>query len=88
MNAWYKKGRKEICLFNDDNAACRFGSTIGFIGLLLATGFLALEAFFQNLSSIKVRRRAVLADVGLSGMVFISFLFFPSFTLTLSITEN
>ncbi|XP_027193812.1 synaptogyrin [Dermatophagoides pteronyssinus] len=66
FNAWHKKGRKEYCLYNNNNAACRFGSTIGFIGFLAATAFLALEAIFQNLSSIKLRRRAVLGDVGFS----------------------
>ncbi|KPM08308.1 synaptogyrin-3-like protein [Sarcoptes scabiei] len=67
LNAWHKKGRRETCLFNNDNSACRFGSTIGFIGFIAATAFLVLEAFFQNLSSIKVRRRTVLGDIGFSG---------------------
>ncbi|KAH7637516.1 synaptogyrin [Dermatophagoides farinae] len=66
FNAWHRKGRKEFCLYNNDNAACRFGSTIGFIGFLAATAFLVLEAIFQNLSSIKLRRRAVLVDAGFS----------------------
>lgn len=67
MNGWHKKGRKEVCLFNGDNAACRFGSTIAFVGFLAAMAFLAIEAVFQNLSSIKVRRRVVMGDVAFSG---------------------
>ncbi|XP_017493932.1 PREDICTED: synaptogyrin-3-like [Rhagoletis zephyria] len=75
MNGWQKavtggKGSKskEVCLFNGDGAACRFGSTVAFFGLLGAIAFLVVEALFQNLSSIKIRRRVVMGDVGFSGV--------------------
>ena len=67
LNGWHKKGRKEICLFNGDNSACRFGSGVAFVGFFGAVAFLVIEALFQNLSSIKVRRRVVMGDVGFSG---------------------
>ena len=77
MNAWHKKGRKEICLFNADGTACRLGSGLAFVGFLAAMGFLALEAVFSSISSIKVRRRLVAADIGFSalwaGLFFIEF---------------
>lgn len=75
LNGWTKKGKREVCLFNSDNSACRFGSVIGFIGFLGAIAFLGLEAMFQNLSSIKLRRRAVMIDLGFSGAWAALFLF-------------
>lgn len=73
LNGWQKKGRKEVCLFNGDNSACRLGSGVAFIGFVGAIAFLVIEALFQNLSSIKVRRRVVLGDVGFSGKLIVHF---------------
>lgn len=87
MNGWHKKDQKDVCLFNGNGAACRVGSGIGFIGFLASIAFLAIEKVFQNLSSIKVRRRIVLADVGFSGNIFLSEghkLWILSFTISLA----
>ncbi len=67
---WYKDGPKEKCLYNNDNNACRLGSGLGLIGLLASIAFLIIEALFQNLSSIKIRRRVVVFDLGFSGNIY------------------
>lgn len=54
------------CIYNKDGNACRLANLIGVVGCIGATALLALEAFFQNISSIKVRRRAVAGDLGFS----------------------
>lgn len=65
------------CIYNNDGSACRLGNLVGLVGCFGAIALLALEAFFQNISSIKVRRRAVAADMGFSaawaGLNFIVF---------------
>ena len=65
---WYKEGKIEKCLINRDNNACRLGSGLGLIGFLASIAFLILEALFQNLSSVKIRRRVVAFDLGFSGI--------------------
>ncbi|XP_054168134.1 synaptogyrin-like [Oppia nitens] len=65
---WYKEGKLDKCLYNKDNNACRLGSGLGLIGFLASIAFLVLEALFQNLSSIKIRRRVVAFDLGFSGV--------------------
>lgn len=65
---WYKEGSLEKCLFNRDNNACRLGSGLGLIGFLASIAFLIVEALFQNLSSVKIRRRVVAFDLGFSGL--------------------
>jgi hypothetical protein len=51
---------------NDPNA-CGFGITIGVIAFLALIVFLIIDARFDSLSSVKIRRRAVIADMGFSG---------------------
>jgi len=70
---WYKLEKQEKCLFNNDNNACRLGSGLGLIGFLASIAFLIVEALFQNLSSIKIRRRVVAFDLGFSGNILFNF---------------
>ncbi|EEC02562.1 synaptogyrin [Ixodes scapularis] len=58
----------ERCLYNSDSNACNFGVAIGVIAFLASCGFLAIEAMFENFSSIKIRKRAVIADMAFSGL--------------------
>lgn len=67
------------CVFNKDGSACSFAKMVGLVGILGSIALLVLEAFFQQISSIKIRRRAVAADLGFSaawaGLNIITFLY-------------
>lgn len=58
----------ERCQYNSDSNACNFGVAVGVLAFLGACGFLAIEAMFESFSSIKIRRRAVVADMAFSGL--------------------
>lgn len=57
----------DTCQFNKDSHACNMGVGVGVIAFLASIALLILEAMFDNLSSIKLRRRAVMADMAFSG---------------------
>ncbi|XP_064477952.1 synaptogyrin-like [Ornithodoros turicata] len=59
---------EDRCRYNGDNNACNFGTAVGVIAFLASCGFLVMEAMFDNFSSIKIRRRAVIGDMGFSGL--------------------
>ncbi|XP_076309133.1 synaptogyrin-1-like [Tachypleus tridentatus] len=65
------------CIFNKDNNACNYGVGVGVIAFLASMGLLVGEALFESISSVKIRRRLVLCDLGFSG--FWSFMFFVGF---------
>jgi len=67
----------DTCAYNETNGACSFGIGVGVIAFLAALGFLAMDAMFDNFSSIKTRRHVVIGDMGFSG--FWSFLWFVCF---------
>ena len=56
------------CLYNNDNSACSFGYWISFIGLSMSCALMICEAKLHRISSIKMRRWAVLLDLGFSGL--------------------
>ncbi|GFS19646.1 synaptogyrin [Elysia marginata] len=70
---WYAKK----CIMNDDDNACGYGTGIGVLAFLICLGFLVVDAFFENLSSVQHRKYAVLADLGISGLW--TFLWFVGF---------
>ena len=73
------------CQYNGSANACRFGSILGIIGLLAAIVLLVLEGLFQNISSIKIRRRIVAIDLGFSGLwAILYFLCFASLGISWS----
>lgn len=55
------------CVFNKNNNACNYGTTIGLIAFLACIFFIILDMKFQQISSIKDRKKAVMLDVGFSG---------------------
>nr|KAF6356156.1 synaptogyrin 3 [Myotis myotis] len=65
------------CVFNGNAGACRFGVTLGLGAFLACAAFLLLDLRFQQISSVRDRRRAVLLDLGFSGVW--SFLWFVGF---------
>lgn len=64
---WREEDGKEICLFNNDGMACKFGNTIGFFGFIASMLFIVGEFLFERMSSVKSRKRFVMADMGFSG---------------------
>ncbi|KAA0185440.1 hypothetical protein HAZT_HAZT001242 [Hyalella azteca] len=67
----------EVCLYNGDGNACNYGTGISVIAFLACIGFLVGEFLFEQMSSIKTRKRYVLADLGFSS--FWSLLYFIGF---------
>lgn len=61
------KEGKEVCLYNEDSNACNYGVGISVIAFLASIGFIAGEYFFEQMSSVKTRKRYVMADMGFSG---------------------
>jgi hypothetical protein len=55
------------CVFNGNAGACRFGVALGLGAFLACAAFLLLDMRFQQISSVRDRRRAVLLDLGFSG---------------------
>ncbi|XP_036805057.1 synaptogyrin-1 isoform X3 [Oncorhynchus mykiss] len=58
---------QEFCIFNRNQNACNYGLFMGTLAFLCCLVFLALDVYFPQISSVKDRKKAVLADVGVSG---------------------
>lgn len=58
---------KEFCIFNRNQNACNYAVGMGSLAFLSCMLFLALDVYFPQISSVKDRKKAVLADVGTSG---------------------
>ncbi|CAF0796319.1 unnamed protein product [Brachionus calyciflorus] len=70
----YEKG---TCPFNNDPTACGYGILVGVIAFIACIIFLILDARFENFSSIKIRRRVVVADMVFSAAwAFVWFIIF------------
>ncbi|KAL0992498.1 hypothetical protein UPYG_G00094080 [Umbra pygmaea] len=65
------------CVFNKNADACNYGVFCGLVALLLCSFFILLDIKFQQISSVKDRKKAVMLEVGVSG--FWTFLWFVSF---------
>ncbi|KAG9338886.1 hypothetical protein JZ751_025326, partial [Albula glossodonta] len=68
---------EEYCIFNRNQNACNYGVTMGSLAFLCCVAFLALDVYFPQISSVKDRKKAVLADIGVSA--FWSFMWFVGF---------
>ncbi|XP_019368278.1 PREDICTED: synaptogyrin-3 [Gavialis gangeticus] len=65
------------CIYNENEEACSYGISIGIISFFTCVFFLIVDLHFQQISSVKDRKRAVLLDLGISGIL--SFLWFVAF---------
>uniref|UniRef100_A0A8D0H5Z5 Synaptogyrin n=1 Tax=Sphenodon punctatus TaxID=8508 RepID=A0A8D0H5Z5_SPHPU len=65
------------CVYNSNEEACNYGIAIGIIAFFACIFFFVVDLYFQQISSVKDRKRAVLLDLGFSG--FWSFLWFVAF---------
>ncbi|XP_067830431.1 synaptogyrin-1-like isoform X2 [Heptranchias perlo] len=80
VNEGYVNRPSEVeqhCIFNRNPNACNYGITIGVLAFFGSMAFLALDAYFPQISSVKDRKKVVLGDIGFS--VFWSFLWFVGF---------
>ncbi|XP_056607797.1 synaptogyrin-1a isoform X1 [Triplophysa dalaica] len=68
---------QEFCIFNRNQNACNYGVGMGALAFLCCAAFLALDVYFPQISSVKDRKKAVLADIGASA--FWSFMWFVGF---------
>ncbi|XP_048848208.1 synaptogyrin-1-like isoform X2 [Brienomyrus brachyistius] len=68
---------EEHCIFNRNQNACNYAVAMGTLAFLCCAAFLVLDAYFPQISSVKDRKKAVLADVGVSA--FWSFMWFVGF---------
>lgn len=58
---------QEHCIFNRNRNACNYGITVGVLAFLSCLLYLALDAYFPQISSVKDRKKVVLSDIGVSG---------------------
>ncbi|XP_066530348.1 synaptogyrin-3a [Hoplias malabaricus] len=65
------------CVFNKNYDACNYGITIGLIAFFACIFFFILDMKFQQISSVKDRKKAVMLEIGFSG--FWTFLWFVGF---------
>lgn len=56
-----------LCIFNENESACSYGIAIGIIAFFGCIFFFVVDLHFQQISSVKDRKRAVLLDLGFSG---------------------
>jgi hypothetical protein len=58
---------EEFCIYNRNPNACSYGVAVGVLTFLTCLLYLALDAYFPQISSVKDRKKAVLSDIGVSG---------------------
>ncbi|XP_003442460.1 synaptogyrin-1a isoform X2 [Oreochromis niloticus] len=56
------------CIFNRNQDACNYGITMGTLGFLCSAAFLALDVYFPQISGVKDRKKAVMADIVVSAL--------------------
>ncbi|XP_013878642.1 synaptogyrin-1 isoform X2 [Austrofundulus limnaeus] len=59
---------EEFCIFNQNQSACSFAVAVGMLCFLCSTAFLALDAYFPQISGVKDRKKVVVADIGMSAV--------------------
>ncbi|KAI2663170.1 Synaptogyrin-1 [Labeo rohita] len=53
---------EQFCIFNRNQNACNYAVGMGSLAFMCCVVFLALDAYFPQISSVKDRKKAVLAD--------------------------
>ncbi|XP_043924108.1 synaptogyrin-2 isoform X2 [Protopterus annectens] len=79
LNECYPRsgGDKEICIFNNNDDACRYGVGIGVLAFLACIIFFVVDLYFPQISNTTDRKYIVIADLGFSGLW--TFLWFVGF---------
>ncbi|XP_049895633.1 synaptogyrin-1-like [Epinephelus moara] len=58
---------EEFCIFNRNQYACNYAVTMGTLCFICSSAFLALDVYFPQISGVKDRKKAVMADIAVSG---------------------
>uniref|UniRef100_A0A8C5WGG2 Synaptogyrin n=1 Tax=Leptobrachium leishanense TaxID=445787 RepID=A0A8C5WGG2_9ANUR len=74
------------CIYNRNEGACNYAITVGLIAFFACVFFIILDIYFPQISSVKDRKRAVLLDMGFSGLW--SFMWFVSFCFLTNQWQN
>ncbi|KAM9305207.1 synaptogyrin-3 [Gastrophryne carolinensis] len=56
------------CIYNKNEGACNYAIAIGIIAFFACIFFIFLDINFQQISSVKDRKKAVILDMGFSGL--------------------
>jgi len=76
--AWFTRtAGDDVCLYGDANSACGFGTAVGVLSFLALVILLAVDAYFNNISTLQLRKQVVIGDLALSGAG--AFLWFITF---------
>ncbi|KAK2833970.1 hypothetical protein Q5P01_017859 [Channa striata] len=59
---------EEYCIFNRNQSACSYAITSGTLCFLCSAAFLALDIYFPQISGVKDRKKAVMADIAVSAL--------------------
>ncbi|XP_071319842.1 synaptogyrin-1a isoform X1 [Trachinotus anak] len=59
---------EEYCIFNRNQNACNYAVAMGTLCFLCSAAFLALDVYFPQISGVKDRKKAVMADIGVSAL--------------------
>ncbi|XP_020496692.1 synaptogyrin-1a isoform X2 [Labrus bergylta] len=59
---------EEFCIFNRNQNVCNFSVATGTLCFLCCSAFLALDLYFPQISGVKDRKKAVMADIGVSAV--------------------
>lgn len=60
---------EEFCIFNRNQNACSYAVSVGALCFFCSAAFLALDVYFPQISGVKDRKKAVMADIAVSGEV-------------------
>ncbi|XP_074551928.1 synaptogyrin-1a isoform X2 [Halichoeres trimaculatus] len=59
---------EEFCIFNRNQNVCNYAVAMGTLCFLCCSAFLALDVYFPQISGVKDRKKAVMADIGVSAI--------------------
>ncbi|XP_018516926.1 synaptogyrin-1a isoform X2 [Lates calcarifer] len=59
---------EEYCIFNRNQNACNYAVAMGTLCFLCSAAFLVLDVYFPQISGVKDRKKAVMADIGVSAL--------------------
>ncbi|CAJ1075524.1 synaptogyrin-1a [Xyrichtys novacula] len=59
---------EEFCIFNRNQMVCNYAVGMGTLCFLCCSAFLALDVYFPQISGVKDRKKAVMADIGVSAV--------------------
>ncbi|XP_041634313.1 synaptogyrin-1a [Cheilinus undulatus] len=59
---------EEFCIFNRNQNVCNYAVAMGTLCFLCSSAFLALDVYFPQISGVKDRKKAVMADIAVSAV--------------------